>query len=397
MKIIHTILCFVILLISSEIMALESEKNAPQASAAELKLSFRDIPHLKKAFMSATPVDRMDGIVVGELGVDGGNKSMILDFAQEMAGNNVDKLDSFLIVHKGKLLFESYYLRGRVNLPHFQASATKAYTGFAIGRAIQLGYLTMQDLHKPLISFLKDLDPKKFVKGVEKITLHQALSMRSGIRLNEETRKQIENNQQLKGQKQVQAFLEHSDPITTASQSFKYQMDPSLVMQVLEAVVPGSAENFIKKQLLDKLGIDNYGWMTDVSGLPAAGWGSSMTSRDMVKWGILAMNKGRWNNEQLISENFVNTATNRLFLTGDDEVYGGGQDVFDQGYSYYWWSAQLKNGDDNYFSTSAQGGGGQYIVLIEELDLMVVITAHNNDNHTLQRIAEKILPAFTLK
>ena len=50
----------------------------------------------------------------------------------------------------------------------------------------------------------------------------------------------------------------------------------------------------------------------------------------------------------------------------------------------------------NYLSVcqSAQGGGGQYIIIVEDFDLMVVVTGHDNDNTTLQMIAERVLPAF---
>ncbi len=369
---------------------------APEASATEASLSFRDIPELKKAFIDTTPADKKDGIAVGELGIDGGNKAMIVKLAQGIAGKKHGSYDSLLIAHKGKLLFESYYSRGRVNLPHFQASTTKVYTSMALGRAIQLGYLTLADLDKPVISFLKDLDPSKLVEGVEKITLHQAMTMRSGIRLSNEQRDEFDKNpSQLKGQGQVQTYLEHSAPITTASQSFKYQFDPILVMQVLDAVVPGTAKDFIKKELLDKIGITNYRWGTDVSGLLTAPYGSNMTSRDMLKWGTLTVNKGKWKGEQLVPEAFIAKATSRLLSTGGDiEIYGGGKDVSNQGYGYYWWSGDLKVGNKSYFSSSAQGGGGQYIILIEELDLLIVFTDHDNDNTTLQLTAERILPAF---
>ena len=221
------------------------------------------------------------------------------------------------------------------------------------------------------------------------------MTMRSGINLSKEQRDALEKDPtQIKGQRHVQAFLEHSVPITEASQRFDYKDDPRLVMQVIEAVAPGTAKDFIKKELLDRLGITNYKWRTDVSGLPNSGSGTNMTSRDMVKWGTLAMNKGKWNGEQLVPEAFLAKATSRILLTGDDDVYGGGEDVSKQGYGYYWWSSDLKYGDKTYFNRSAQGGGGQYIILIEELDLMVVVTAHNNDNRTLQIIAESILPAF---
>ena len=373
----------------------ESNDRAPKATAAEATLSFREIPELKKAFIDTTPADLKDGISVGQLGTDSGNKAMIVKLAKEIANKKHGSYDSLLIAHKGKLLFESYYSRGRVNLPHFQASATKVYTSMALGRAIQMGYLTMADLDKPVISFLKDLDPTKLVEGVEKITLHQAMTMRSGIRLSREQREEFEKNpSQLKGQGQVQVYLEHSAPITKDSQSFKYQFDPILVMQVLDAVVPGSAEDFIKKELLDKLGITNYRWRTDVSGLPTAPHSSSMTSRDMLKWGTLSINKGKWNGEQLVPKAFIAKATSRILTTGDDDVYGGGKDVSKQGYGYYWWSSDLRVDNKSYFNSSAQGGGGQYIILIEALDLLIVFTDHDNDNTTLQLTAERILPAF---
>ncbi len=382
---------------SIAIAANTEEKNslAPEATAAEATLSYRDIPDLKEAFIDAAPTDRKDGILVGELGIDGGNKAIILKLAQEIADHKHGPFDSFLIAHKGKLLFESYYLRGRINLPHFQASATKVYTGLALGRAIQLGYLTMADLDKPLVSFLKDLDPTKFVEGVEKITLHQALTMRSGIRISKEQREEFEKNPSLlKGQGQVQVFLEHSAPITLASQSFKYQFDPRLVMQVIDAVVPGSAKDFIKNELLDKMGITHYGWQTDVSGLPASGSRSNMTSRAMIKWGTLVINKGKWNGQQLVPEAFIAKAINRIVRHSDDENFSDDGSVSNTGYGYFWWQADMKYGNKNYFSTSARGGGGQYIILIEELDLMVVVTAYNLDDSTLQITAERILPAF---
>ncbi len=375
--------------------AQQTDSSAPEATAAEAELSFRDITVLEKAFIDVAPDDRKDGIPVGELGIDGGDKAMILTLAKEIADKKHGNFDSFLIFHQDKLLFESYYARGRVNLPHPQASATKAYTSLLLGRAIQLGYLTMADLDKPLVSFLKDLDPTKFVEGAELITLHKALTMSTGIRIAEEQWEEFEKNpDQIKGQKQVQAMLEHSAPITPASQHFLYGTGPGLVMQVLNAVVPGSAKDFIKNELLDKMGITNYSWLTQPSGLPEAGWRTSITSRDMLKCGILTMNRGKWNGEQLVPEAYIAKAISPILYTGDDDIFGGGKDVSHQGYGYFWWNADLKSGSKSFYSTSAQGGGGQYIILIEELDLMIVVTAHDRDNSTLQLTAERILPAF---
>lgn len=368
----------------------------PMAEGSDL-VDIREMPKLERGFFLTAPQDRNDGIVVGELGVDGGNNEMIVNLAQEISGGQHGDLHSLLIAHKGKLLFESYFLRGRINLSHPQASTTKAYTSLALGRAIQLGYLTMADLNKPVISFLNELDRSDFVEGAEKVTLHQALTMRSGIRIIDEKGEEFERYRDLiDGQKLVQAIFERSDPITDETQApFSYgNYSTPLVMQVIEAVVPGGAEHFIQTELLGKLGITDYEWRTDLGGLPAAGWKTSFTSRHMMKFGMLTMNKGQWNGEQLIPEAYINRATSRLLQTGDDDVFGGGEDVSNQGYGYFWWAGDLQVGDRTYYATSAQGGGGQFIIVIDELDLTIVITAAMREPKSLQLVAERILPAF---
>ncbi|MBV1911757.1 MAG: beta-lactamase family protein [Kangiellaceae bacterium] len=360
-------------------------------------LKFWDVPKLEKAFIDTAPTDRNDGLIVGNLGTDGGDKDMIVKLAQEVADGQLDEIDSLLIAHKGKLVFESYYSWGRANLTHPQASATKTYTGLALGRAIQLGYLTMADLNKPVVSFLKELDPTSFVEGAEKITLHHALTRRTGIRISKEQREEFDKYpDQIKGQRMVQTILGQSEPITSENlNSFSYgAYSTGLVMQVIDAVVPGTAEEFIKNELLGKMGITTYRWLLGPSGLPEGGWKSSLTSRAMVKLGTLAINKGKWNGEQLIPEAFITKATNGIITTGDYKVYGGGKDISNQGYGYLWWTADMKVGDKSYLSASAQGGGGQFIILIENLDLMVVVTSHERHPSTLQITAERILPAF---
>ncbi|MFT5677252.1 MAG: CubicO group peptidase (beta-lactamase class C family), partial [Paraglaciecola sp.] len=364
--------------------------RAPEVSVADAKVSFWDMSYLEKAFIDTAPADRKDGLVVGNLVANDGNKAIILQLAQEIADKKHGDYDSLLIARQGKLVFESYYLRGRVNLPHFQASTTKVYTSLAVGRAIQLGYLTMADLNKPLVSFLKDLDPVKFVGGVEKITLHKALTMSSGLRFSDEQLTEFrEKSSQFKGLDQIQAYLEHSAPITSESQTYKYQApDPIMVMQVLDAVVPGSAKDFIKNELLDKIGISVYSWRNDLSGLPTGDSGTSMTSRDMIKWGTLVTNNGKWNGEQLISSKYLANATSKITKPTEDWQ----PDSFN--YGYFWYQTDITVGDKSYDVKIAWGAGGQRIITVEELDLIVVITGHDREDTIMTQVSKIILPAF---
>ena len=359
-----------------------ADLNAKDVSyALEAKL-----PDLKKPFIDASPADLKDGIPVGELGVDGGDRDAILKFAEEIAAGRHGEIDSLLLLFNGKLLFESYYRRGRINYPHFQMSITKSYTALAVVRAIQLGHLTMDDLDKPVVGFLKDLDRGKLAAGAASITLAEAMNMRSGIRLAPDKVNELRRaSEALKAQGQIQAYLQHTAPIPKPPREFKYQgADPSMTMQVLEAVVPGPARRFIEAELLGKMGITNFAWEDDVSGLPKSAAGSSMRSRDMIKWGMLVAGGGKWNGEQLIPEDFVKRATGRLHTNAQGTSYG-----------YFWWRHDMEVGDRKVDCKSGRGAGGQFILILPELKLIAVITAHNKGmGTTLATAPKRILPAF---
>lgn len=375
---------------TSSATAQESNGLAPEVTDLNAEdISFaleKKIPDLKHPFINISPRDRKDGIPVGVLGKDGGDKEGILKFVKEIAKGDHGEVDSLLIAKNGKLIFESYYRRGRANFPHYQMSITKSYTAMALGRTIQLGHLTMTDLDKPVVSFLKELDQSKLVKGATAITLAEAMNMGSGIRIDKnESKKLMKTPGVLKGQGQIQAYLENSAPIPKAPREFKYQgSDPSMTMQVIEAVVPGSAADFTKKEVLGKMGIRNFAWQDDISGLPKSAAGSSMRSRDMMKWGMLVMNGGKWNGEQLIPAEFVEKATDAIHTNAQGTSYG-----------YFWWRHEVTVGSGKYVCKSGRGAGGQFIFMFPELDLIAVITSHNKGMGPMLKTAPaRILPGF---
>lgn len=362
-------------------------------SSDNYEVSFWDIPHLNNAYISPTPEDRKDEISVDTLSVNSNDRNAILKLSQDIFEGKHGSYDALLISHKNKLIFESYYKKGRVNLPHGQASAVKAYTSLVLGRAIQMGYLSMEDLDKPLISFLKDVNPKKITKGAEKITLHKALTMHGGLNIDGDKWKEIEKDTvRLRGQGLVQTLLEQSGPITSESQTYLYgNFNPMLVMAVIDAVVPGTAENFIKRELLDKLGITEYKWLNHISGLPEAGWRASIMSRDMLKLGNLVLNKGKLNGEQLISEDYLAKATSGIVKPTQDWM------PKEYRYGYFWYQTLVKTGHKSYDTTFAWGGGGQRVIVIEELDLTIVISGHDGEDKIMTQILEIIVPAFVNK
>lgn len=388
-------LLLALLLVSAAIpLHAEQPSNglAPEVPGLNLKDKLyqleAQLPNLEQPYITSTPDDKNDGLVVGELGVDGGDRAMIEAFANEIAATAKDEkagnVDSLLISYRGKLIFESYFRRGRANFPHYQMSITKSYTALAVGRAIQLGLLKMEDLDKPAISLLKDLDKTKLAPGAETITLAQAMQMLSGIRLEKEKEKELMKNQgQLKGLGELQAYLQHSDPIPPMPREFKYQEpDTAIAMQVINAVAPGGAQEFLKTELLGRLGITQYQWEPAISGLPKSAAGSAILSRDMVKFGQLILNKGQWNGEQLIPEAYLVRATTPSQVN--------------KHYGFFWWVDDYNVNGKNYHCIQGRGAGGQFIFMFPELDLVAVVTSHNKGmGDTLQTLPKRIIPAFS--
>ena len=99
---------------------LSAEIDPPKATVAELaKASYAEekkLEDLPTAFIDTSP-NAEDGLVVGTLGIDGGEVDPILNFANEIAAGTHGEVDSLLIMYRGKLLFESYFRRGRSELP----------------------------------------------------------------------------------------------------------------------------------------------------------------------------------------------------------------------------------------------------------------------------------------
>ena len=365
----------------------ENDGTAPEVTDLNAKdVSFakeRNLPYLDQPYISTAPRNQKDGIAVAK--PDAATAKALRAFAKAIAEGEQDKIDSLLVAHNGKPQFESYYRRGRANYPHYQMSITKSYTAMGIGRAIQLGHLTMEDLGRPVVDFLKEIERSKLVDGAENITLAEALNMKSGIRVDKgKVRTLLQNAGQLKGQGQIEAYMTHSAPVPDAPREYKYQAsDPCMAMQVLEVVVPGTAEAFLRTEVLGRMGITNYHWDEDLSGLPKSAAGSSMRSRDMLKWGLLVMNDGKWGGEQLIPAEFVKLATSPLNVNSFSS------------YGFFWWCEDMEIAGRSYHIKSGRGAGGQFIMMVPELDLVIVVTAHIKGMGGMRHAApEHIIPLY---
>lgn len=59
----------------------------------------------------------------------------------------------------------------------------------------------------------------------------------------------------------------------------------------------------------DLFGENVKGWVNDPIGNSTGGWGLTLTPRDMARFGFLYLNRGNWNNNQIISEKWIDGTT----------------------------------------------------------------------------------------
>lgn len=100
-------------------------------------------------------------------------------------------------------------------------------------------------------------------------------------------------------------------------------------------------------------------WRRDPKGIETASFGLYLTARDMAKFGFLYLNRGTWDDQILISEDWVRTST----MDQETNIYGR--------YSYgYQWYITMVGGHPSFL---ASGYGGQIIGIVPSLDLVVVL------------------------
>ena len=363
------------LLRASELPRLPSDLDPRAQTYAEQQ----KLPYLDEPYVSNAPEDLGDGLRVGAL-TGPGTENAIKALLNDDRAGKYSNLDSILLWKDGRLIFEMYNRRGRVDGPHYAMSITKTLTSITLARAIQLGLLRMNDLDKPVISFMPQIDRSKIRPGVETITLRDALSMKSGLRFPDKNFARALGGKYQR-QKFFQALFENTEPVTPKTKQYRYTgTDPSMIMMIVDILAPGTAQDFIAREVAGKVGAV-YHWDTQPCGLPKCGAGSSFTARSLLKFGIMLIQGGRYGNQQLLSADYL-----KLVMKRQEG----------EGYFYYFHNRHKKAAGRRVHMVSGIGAGGQYMAAFPALNVVAVATAHNKGKIglPLQAILEHLVPLF---
>ena len=289
----------------------------------------------------------------------------------EAANESVNVMHSFMVVRHGHVVAGGWWKPEGPDKPHVMWSLSKSFTSTAVGMAVADGKL---DIDERVLGFFPEYAPANPSQNLQQMSVRDLLSMTTG----HETEPRLSE-----GVPWEQTFLAHP-VLHTPGTHFLYNSAGShMLSSIVQKVTGQTMLDFLRPRLFEPLGIQNPHWEQSPQGTTIGGWGLHIRTEDIARFGQLYLQKGTWNDTQLVPQAWVEAATSKQVSNGDNP-----DNDWNQGYGFQFWRCR-----HNAFR--GDGKDGQFCVVLPELDAVVAMTAHTNDlQGQLALVWDKLLPAF---
>lgn len=311
---------------------------------------------------------------------------MIAFYEEERSKNERISIDSITIVRNGYIVADIHpnplFPKDTKHIIH---SCTKSIMSALIGIAIDEGDIEGVDVL--VLDILDDKYIESIDERIKSLTLKDLLTMQTGLH------SQDSYMYQWRGLFKMQATDDWTEYILNLPMEvepgtrFDYSNMASFLLSAIITKTTGmDTLSFAQEHLFDPLGITDIQWEKSPKGI-GIGWARMwLKPHDMAKMGLLYLQKGKWEGEQVVSSQWVEeSVTAHSFPKKFRYVYDEEGKVdfgasgrswvstnlatpFADGYGYQWWL-----GKSNMYS--AVGTGGQYIMVVPEENLLAVFTS----------------------
>jgi CubicO group peptidase (beta-lactamase class C family) len=303
------------------------------------------------------------------------SSAAILQFIEAIEKDQPDALHSLMIRRHGRIVAQGWWAPYRAESPHLLWSLSKSFTSTAIGIAQDEGLLSIDD---QVISFFPEDAPEDPSDHLKAMRIRDLLRMNTGQATEPSFRSLQTDNW-------VKAFLEHPVDFKPGTHFVYNSMATYMCSAILQKVSGMTTLDYLTPRLLEPLGIEKPSWDSCPRGISVGGWGLSLKTEDISKFGQLLLQKGRWNDQQLVSEAWVVEATGIQTSNGSNP-----ESDWDQGYGYQFWQCRHN-------AYRGDGAFGQYCIVMPGEDAVIAITSGSHDMQgILNLVWEHLLPAMDL-
>ena len=282
--------------------------------------------------------------------------------------------DGMIVLHKNEMVYENYWLGNNENKRHISWSVAKSFISALVGIAYEEGLI--DSLDDPVTKYLDDFKET----GYDGVTIKDILQMSSGVLFNEDYADYDSDiNRFGRAVATGTSMRDFSKTLTREREPGTYMHYVSINTQVLGFLLQEVTNKSISQYLYDKiwnpLGMEDsaYFILDDVKDEFALG-GLNATLRDYAKFGLLYLQNGRWNDNQIISKQWIEDShsTDGIHLVpGERETSSN-----PWGYGYQWWVPGFPDTD-----YTASGVYNQYIY-IDPLSEIVIAKTSSNYKYT---------------
>lgn len=220
--------------------------------------------------------------------------------------------EAIIIYKDNQLVVEKYFGNGQADKKIESMSCTKSIVGLAV--ACMLTDKLIPSLDIPISNYYPE-----WKQGQKKlITIRQLVNMTSGMQNNPNASVEIYPSNDF-----VQLALT-AELSKKPGESWEYNNKSlNLMAGVIQKITGKRMDNYIGERLFKPLQISDYSWTLDNTGNPHVMSGCQIKPKDLVKLGLLLLNKGNYNNSTIIAEEYI------------DEVIK--PSVQFPGYGMLWW------------------------------------------------------------
>jgi CubicO group peptidase (beta-lactamase class C family) len=294
-----------------------------------------------------------------------------------------------LVVKNDSLIAESYFNDGSVGGKTLLQSVSKSYISALVGIALEQGCLSSVD--QKMVEFFPDVAGQITDARKSTITLRQMLQMRAGYPDEETNQAYLDALYWGEYLGLIEEFPLVGDPGT----KFNYSnLTYSWLAIILHRACGGDLKAYAQEHLFQHTDMQVGEWLQDRDGHYIGSGGIHLTARDAARFGLLYLDGGAHQGEQIIQADWVQDSLRSYSEKARN--YGLGFPFRDLGYGYGWWTARA---GDHHFSF-AWGHGGQLIVLLAGLDMVIVTTAdpffgqHDGDSWSHEKAVFNLVGDF---